>query len=195
MNIYKKLSLLTTNFFMQKSIIDKDKQQIYEYGFEVLISSVSYIVSLIIISIISNTLIPSAIFFAGFFIIRTISGGYHARTYKLCHLLFFGNHIAFILFIRSIPNPHKELVSIILILISVVIILIFAPVDHPNKPFTPKEKTHFRSISITYAIILLCIAITILLFDINFQVKYSLSFAIGSISAAISLMIAKIKKE
>ncbi|EOC99989.1 accessory gene regulator ArgB-like protein [Caldisalinibacter kiritimatiensis] len=77
----------------------------------------------------------SVIFFG---LLRGITGGYHEDTYWKCF------RTTFILFIIIIFIGTKFSfnfqVSVLLILISLIISYIYAPVDHPNKPIISKKR-------------------------------------------------------
>ena len=167
----------------------------YLYGFEVLISSIIYTTIYILVSIITKTVFPSICFFIGFYLIRSISGGFHANTYTACHILYFANHIAFIGIIKLTPYCAIKAVTSTLLIISSALILIFAPVDHPNKPFIKNEKKRFRLISTIYGILLLLVSALPFLINSELILNTLQYISIGSISAAVSLTIAKIQKE
>lgn len=71
-------------------------------------------------------------------------------------------------------------------------ILIFAPVDHPNKPFIKNERKRFRALSCIYAVILVLISALSLVVP-EYYDCYKFSLSIGTFSAAFALMSAKIK--
>ncbi len=167
----------------------------YLYGFEVLISSIIYTTVFILVSIITKTIFPSLCFFIGFYLIRSISGGFHANTYTACHILYFANHIAFIVIIKLTPSCAANIVTSTLLIISSALILIFAPADHPNKPFIKNEKKRFRLLSTLYGILLIFIS-AFPFFITSKLILNTLQFiSIGSISAAISLTVARIQNE
>lgn len=190
-NIYKSLALKTTKYYVKKSIISESKQDVYSYGFEILISNLVYTLIFIITAIITDTLLESAFFWFGFYILRTICGGYHAKSYLMCHILFFFNHVLFIFFLKFLSG-EVLLLPQILITVSSFIVLIIGPVAHPNKPFIKGEKKRFRKISFCYAILLIVIfSIFVLFFNISTCDLVS-SYAFGTFSATISLISAKI---
>ncbi len=190
-NVYKKLSAIITDIFIKQGTITEEKKDVYSYGFEILISNIVYISLFIAIAIITNTLLASFVFFIGFYIYRTIAGGFHADTYIKCHILFMINHLLFILTIKLCPIYINSYVSFVLTIVSSLFLFFFAPVEHPNKPFIKNERKRFRKFSCIHAILLLIISPIILMVHKFSMGIFSLSFAIGSVSAAISLMSAK----
>lgn len=186
-HLYRKLS----TYIIDKTnkSIDEDKREICIYGLEVFISTLVYNSIFLLCALITKTLIESLCYFIGFFIVRHFCGGFHANTYLKCHILFFLTHVTFIAIIKLIPGTLFLIVQICLLLFSVFLIIIFAPVDHKNKEFTPGEYKYFRKCSIVYAIVLACLG-GCALFFVKLYV-FTLSFLIGTFVAVISMLIAK----
>lgn len=187
LHLYKKLS----TYIIDKTnkSIDEDKREICIYGLEVFISTLVYNGIFLLCALITKTLIESLCYFVGFFIVRHFCGGFHANTYLKCHILFFLMHIIFIILIKLIPASWFFFLQLLLLFLSVVSIILFAPVDHKNKEFTPGEYKYFRKCSIVYAIVLACLGGCAL-----FLVKlyaFTLSFLIGTFVAVVSMLIAK----
>lgn len=191
-NLYNRVSVLLTDAFIKNGIIPESKKEVYAYGFETMLSLFTYTAVFIGLAAITKTMLASVIFWIGFFVIRTISGGFHAKTYLGCHMLFMMNHVLFILIYRCCSDELQMHAAPILIIVSSLIILIFAPVDHPNKPFIKTERKRFRILSCIASGILIVLATINLVMNNTTLGTYSLCFAIGVFSAAISLMSAKI---
>lgn len=191
--MYKKVSRIITDHFISDKIIENEKKEIYYFGFEVFLSSLTYAIIFLSTAIISHTCIESMLFLFGFITIRLIAGGFHANTYFVCHLLSVINHICFILLIQFCPMEFMNSIAITLTLVSSILILLFAPVDHPNKPFIKTEERRFKRLSRVYSILLFIISILSYYLPRNLYF-YSLSFSIGTFSAAFALMSAKIIK-
>jgi accessory gene regulator B len=190
--LYKKLSLIITDKFIHIGVIEKEKKAVYAYGFEILIATIFYTLIFFIAALITNSIIESIFFWVGFFIIRSISGGFHAKSYKNCHLLSLFNHLLFILAIKVLPLYVHSISSLVLNAFSIIMILIFAPVDHPNKPFIKNERKRFRALSCIYVVILVLISALSLVVP-EYYDCYKFSLSIGTFSAAFALMSAKIK--
>lgn len=192
MNIYRRCSQKATDYFIKNKIISGDKKAVYEYGFEILISTLAYTLLFILISLITNTILESLVFLVGFFVVRTIAGGYHANTYLKCHILSVINHIVFVVSYHCVPEVWKKYICLVVLLVSSVFIIVFAPVDHPNKPFVKTEKKRFRILSICYGGLLILIALISFLLVPKQLLSYLLSYVIGTFSATVSIVVAKI---
>ena len=75
-SISKKLA----SYLSRKNIIDKDKKEIYQYGYEVLISGLIGFAIVIILGILMNRFIESLLFLGVFVPVRQLTGGYHADS-------------------------------------------------------------------------------------------------------------------
>lgn len=190
--MYEKIAKKITDSFIRKNIIKKEDEQIYEYSYEVLISQSVYILIMIFISILFKAFFETLIFFLGFYICRSLTGGYHASNYIKCHLLFALNQIVFLLLLLLMPNRCFCIITFIALLISIIIILTVGPVDNPNKPFEEREYLKFRNKSRVFAFTLSLIASFLFLFGKNNV--YCFSFSIGILSVSISLLYAFIER-
>lgn len=177
---------------LRKRIIQEEERDIYEYSIEVLFSDIIYFLVAFFTAVFTSTIFETLIFYVGFFSIRKYSGGYHANTYKVCHLLFWINQLLMILIYKIIPINSSYVFSVVLILISAFFILIFAPISNENRPFTDSERKRFSILSKT--IVLLTAAIVIVLGVTNISYKYICIYAFGVFSVSISLVAEKIKK-
>ena len=180
---------MTTNYYIKRGIINESKHDVYCYGFEVFLSTLVYTIIFIVTAIISKTLVQSLLFWLGFFIIRKICGGYHAKTYWSCHLIFFTNHIIFIVLYKHLPGSLFNLLSLVCLLISSILIFLFAPIAPPNKPFIKNERGRFRKYSCVYSVLLLLLLLLKLFIPVVNNNTFS--FSIGSFSAAIALLLGK----
>ena len=104
--MYKKIAKIITDSFILKGIIKKEDKEIYEYSYEVLISQAVYIFIMLFISILFKAFFETLVFFIGFYICRSLTGGYHASNYIKCHLLFALNQIAFLLLLQLMSNRY-----------------------------------------------------------------------------------------
>ena len=83
-SISKKLA----SYLCRKNIIDKDKKEIYQCGYEVLISGLIGFAIVIILGILMNRFIESLLFLGVFVPVRQLTGGYHADSYLKCNIVF-----------------------------------------------------------------------------------------------------------
>lgn len=190
--MYNRLANKITFILISKGIIEENKHDIYAYGFEILVAYLFYILYFSLISIITCTAFTSLSFLLGFVVLRNFAGGYHAATYKMCHILFALNHVIYIFVQYYIPTDMYIPVFVTIVLISVLSIWLLAPVDHENRPFSDSEFVRFRKRSRAYTFAIIFATVVILLIPKLYDLGFGYLF--GTLSATISLIIAKMKK-
>ena len=190
--MYEKMAKKITNLFIIKKIIDSSDREVYEYGYEVMFSQISYTIIMIIISLIFGAFYESLAFFVGFSLYRKICGGYHAKTYTRCHLIFATNQILFLLSLIFVPNQFCYILTGVGLITAIVLDILIAPIDHKNKPFNDKEYKKFKrqSIILSIGLCVLCIFI----FLLNKNNVFYFSFSVGCFSASISLLYAFLER-
>lgn len=191
--MYKKLSNVLTDKFVELGIVESQQHDVYCYCFEIFLSYVAYALVFIVLAVFTGTFFYSLLFGVAFFTTRSIAGGYHAATYSACHLLSLLNQGLFILLIVFLPQEYHPVASVGATLMSSALLLIFAPIDHPNKPFIKTERKRFRRICCVYAYVIPVVIVALVLFATQLS-TYILSFSLGFFSAAFALLSAKIQQ-
>lgn len=183
-----------TTKFINSNIIKSDDREIYNYCFETtIVMGISYLV-LFILSIIFKESLASLVFLLSFLVFRKTCGGYHANNYSLCGFLSLLSYLFLILVIKKINIIFN--VSYFLLIIGLLIILVFSPVQDGNKPFTDKQYKRFKIISkVLAAIFILIFSILELSGEHSLLVnKYYFSFCYGIDLVALALFISKIER-
>jgi accessory gene regulator B len=186
----KKISYNIAYFFVCKNIIDVDNIEIYQYGFEQIISTIYTIITILAIALLTNSFISSALFLVVFVALRRFTGGYHANSYLTCYLGFVSIYISFILILRSNILEKYMLISFILLIVSVLIIAVFSPVEHENKPINNKKKIKYKKLSL----LTLIIELLVLLLFFSLNIKFFSVIMLNIILVAILQIIAVIYK-
>lgn len=153
------LSAQLTNRLISKGTISENEQELYCYGFFMLLSQLLYFILAAVFGLILGCFFESVIFYIAFQFIRRYAGGYHAKTETRCEILSLISLIACIILIRLSNSYNLRMGMFLLSIISSICIAIFSPIDTPEKPLTKNERKHFRKITL---IILFVIIIAIL---------------------------------
>lgn len=175
------ISKLSKKIVNQLNILD-DEQELYEYGFFILLSQILYFIIAIIIGTICGTVFESIIFYIAFQFIRRYAGGYHAATETRCEILSTLSILACIVVIKLSKTYDIQTALWIISALSAVCIFVFCPLDTPEKPLTDKEFRYFRKIS---WLILLAIVVAII-------VSYIFKFKIVTVPCCLSLILESI---
>ena len=134
------------NYLMKQMNEDHEKRRVYYFGFQVLIGTIVEIISIILVSLLMGTIIPTIIMMFIFAFLRSISGGYHMNTYTKCFITTLSIFAA-TGFIIQYTYMYWSVEYIILFaaltfITAISIILKWVPSDTPNRPITkPEEKS------------------------------------------------------
>lgn len=151
-----KFSRIIADFFIRQKIIPEEQREIYEYGFELSISSVIGIVIVLAIGLISGKFWESVVFYIVFCFTRLFTGGFHAPNHLLCKLTFASSLIA-VLLVNWLLKGIEDYYWFVLHFYSLVIVCQFAPVENPNKELTERQKVRCKVVSIIEMVVWLAV--------------------------------------
>lgn len=146
-------------FLVQKEIIQKQKIEIYIYGFELLLSTICNGILLIIISIFLHVFWQTILMIIPFIIIRSNAGGFHAQTHAGCMIGFMAVYVFCILFAKNLPNEILLTVALSILTSSSIVVLAIGVVPHKNRSVTPKEIISFKNKTRMYTTTMLLIGL------------------------------------
>lgn len=160
-----KLACILSKFAAKQGYIKSGDIQIYQYGFELLISSVVSLVLVVAIAFaFGNTKLALAYLF-GFIPIRVYAGGYHARSHTECYFAF---ATCFTLcLVLSMNTTSVHVLPLVTCSILLLIMVRVAPVEAKNKPLTKQKRNKNRRISIFLSLVDLIIASVLFAFHVE----------------------------
>ena len=82
------LAQYITDILLENNTIKREYLDIYVYGFEVLISSVLSVFICMVLGSVFSQIIECVVFLIVFVALREFCGGYHARSYLKCNIVF-----------------------------------------------------------------------------------------------------------
>ncbi|MEG1509803.1 MAG: accessory gene regulator B family protein, partial [Clostridia bacterium] len=171
-----KISKKLTSYFIKTNTIKEDDRAVYDYCFEIMLSTLLNLFALIIIGICTKRYLETFLFSVGFMLLRGSAGGFHASTHIGCFfslMLFYG---IMLIMLEFVPKTVLFYISLCFCAIAGIIILVLAPVDSKNKPLTKDEIKKQRKKSIIYFIVLLLITVILLIFDASRIYAFALSY-------------------
>ena len=176
----------------KNDVINREQEEIYQYGFEIFISSFITLVITIISGVLLNCLLASAIFFLIFASLRQICGGYHAEHYWSCNLIFTVVVNFVLLIYKFMPMEQYKTAHYVFALASLCIVFFYAPVENTNKPLTVEKKKLFSLISkISVCILTVISCLIYILYDSS----YTKLIDVTLIAVALSVGMVVIKEE
>lgn len=185
------ISVKITNCLLKKDILVCEEKDIYEYGFELLISSALGFLIILTAGLIFNILLESMLFYFIFISVRPFCGGYHADSHLKCKLTFVLTYVIVMFFSRIFAANYMLIYNLLVLTVYILSIILYAPIEHPNKPIDKAEIARNRKISIILAFTLSAISIVVS----AFSVKYSAIISLTLFSVAMLMIITKLKKE
>lgn len=131
-------------------IIEEDKIESCVYGIQITIANMINFAIAFTIGFLTKSLVEMALFYGIFVSLRFFCGGYHAKSYSRCFSLFALTCLVYVLMLNGIlwyaGCPFWVLGAAIIFLGTC--ILVKAPIEHTNRPFTTEERKLFRKRSI-----------------------------------------------
>jgi accessory gene regulator B len=178
-NISKKI----TCSLEEAGAVPPEDKALYEYGIRMGILLVINVATALLIGLILGMLLQCAVFLIAFSPIRSYSGGYHARSPLACYLLSIPLIAALLFVIRLVPWAGSVLIPVLLV--SIFVIILLAPVADPNKPLSAGEIVVYRRKARIFAGIYSSAAL--ILWFAGF-VQVSASIAVALVAAAALLI-------
>lgn len=185
--IITKFCHIIVNFFIRKNIFPEEQRDIYQYGFELWVSSALGILIVLTIGVISGRFWESVIFYIVFCFTRLFSGGFHAPTYLLCKITF-ASVLILVLVLDWLLCDIVEYYWYVLYLYSFIIICRFAPVENRNKKLNEHEKARSKVICIVEMMI--CPLVMLLFNNLNSELYHIVALTLFFVANLMLLGIA-----
>ena len=164
-------------FLCRKNIIAKEETDIYQYGFEAILSTVLGFIITLLIGIVFKMVIMSVIYYGIFVAVRQMTGGYHADSYVKCNITF--SLVTFFVLgmtkLISTSKMYSLSMHLLLLVIAVICIWWFAPVENPNKPLTTQQKDRNHKASMIILSVLCIFSSVLYAVKTDFAVLISLT--------------------
>ena len=128
---------------IQKDILDQEHRKEYEYVLTTKIEKIVTYSILLLVALEIEKPVQGMIFAISFVRLRQTTGGFHADSFHGC---LFGSVLTFLLaieYIAPLVGCYVEAMAILLFL-SVVCILYFSPVNHPNLGLSQEERKRHK---------------------------------------------------
>lgn len=141
---------------------EPEKEPIYVYGLELIISTIICLISILLVSVLLSDAKSGILFVSIFVPLRLFTGGYHAATYSKCFIISNFSYLV-ILFLKNIFWNRLPLSLWILILVCTGnYITRNAPVINVHQPIDKYKQLHNKKIT-KYILLIDCALIVYLL--------------------------------
>lgn len=185
-----------TFILVKNKIIDIDERDIYIYGFQIIISTLTITMFLLILGIILDKVVLTLFFILTFIILRSCTGGYHAEKFSGCFVITTLIYLSELLINYLLLDKYKTVLGMIFVIVSTAVIYKLSPVEHENNPLSLDEKKKFKKISrITILVIASLISIGFYTNYISIDIAFIVSLTILAISILTIIPVLKVGKE
>lgn len=188
----QKTSMHLANQLVFNKIISENELEIYQYGFEILFSSLITAISICLSASIFDKLSVAILYLAITIPLRTTAGGYHATSYLRC-FIFSNLYFLFILFVYQLVLQFTffPLIWISILFFSYTFILLNAPIKNRNHPIS--DTTLKKNQKLLYIFLLIDSLIIIFCFTIK-QSDIFIFFILTIMSVVILMFPNKIRR-
>lgn len=138
----KRFSRQITYWLVKKEVIPKADYEIYEFGIFQLVMNVIDIISILVLALSFDEILPTICFVISFVSLRKYAGGYHASTISRCYFITITVTLLCIFCIKYVVLPSSVMLGIGLVVNT--IIVLFAPVQNRNKELDDVECVIYR---------------------------------------------------
>ena len=186
----KRLSNKITKKLVDINVIEEADSELYEYGFwqgGVLFFN---FLTVVLLGILFNMLLESIIFLIFYGVLRTIAGGYHARTQHVCYILSVLLMIVVLTILKTFP--WNIILCCVLTVLSILVIFILAPIQDENKLLDETEKSFFKKLSRIISLLYGFIIFLLFLFNKN-ELAYCVVISLFTLT--IMLVLGKIRNK
>ena len=171
---------------------EADKEQ-YIYGFEVILGKTLTYIILFVIGSVLNLFFEMLVFISFVIFLRGQTGGYHLNNSFGCIFCTTAISIFSILLANNIKYQFAISVLPVLVFISILVICIYSPINHPNLLLNKQEARRCAKCSMLFTGIELLIVTLLILFRAKESII--ISACLGIVVVAILMIVAKIIKQ
>lgn len=189
----KKAAAGYVGWLCANGIVAPEKNKIYAYGMELVLSGLVNVLSVLLISILIFHPADGLLFLVAFIPLRTTAGGYHANSHLSCNIVFLSTFVALECLGHLLLKYGSVILYLAIAVISLVTLLILSPSEAKNKPLTPEQRRRNRRRSLILGGLNLAIGI-FLIWGLQAPAPWCTSYYLGVIAGSISMWAAQIKE-
>lgn len=148
-----------------RHLVNKSDLEVYCFGLECALLKMVHIMSYFLIGLCMGELLSLIVSGCVLILLRRKTGGYHAKTRIGCYI-FSCSMVVILCFLNKFPI--LPIIDIMGVIITDVLIILFAPIENENRELEVDEKILFRKQAIGYLVVVNIIVVIIILIN-----KYS----------------------
>jgi len=180
----------TATWLIQGGQVAEDDRVVYEFGLDKLFSSLANFFSAMILGLLFEVPLQAVVFYVAYTMIRVYAGGYHAEKPLTCFFVSIGALVPCLVAIRFYQVWSVPVVFWGLLVVSVVVLVMFGPVEHKNKMLDDVERVVYRHQMLKKMTIVATAAVGLAVFSLN---SFSVAVLYGILLAAVATIAGKMK--
>lgn len=153
-----------TSYCINNQLVSGDNEAWFRYGLEKRLCTLTVLVPFAMIAVRISGFWTALSYITSFFYLRSQTNGHHAKTHWGCLLESLLLEAFFLMFVEPRLNP---LWILVLISITVVVVFIFAPYNHPMMDLNDQEYSACKNISRIRCIRLAIVCFSCVLFGLH----------------------------
>lgn len=142
---------LLTERSVQSGVINETDISIYRYGLKHLFYMPVYLVSYMLVGMVTDNLFWLCMYLLAFTAIRVYAGGFHLKHRSTCYVFTMVMVCLSSVLLRNYILLVNLPVWVMLMVLGYVVIMRLAPVDNSSRVFDEQEKVYFRKIAVIIA--------------------------------------------
>lgn len=139
-----KLSTKLTKVLLKRSIVSADDEELYAYGFFMILSYLIFFFIALSIGFILRIPIESVVFYMTFCIIRNYAGGIHANTETKCTVFTTISIAVSLILIKLLVTYNLIITSSVMMVLASICLFAFAPLSNEQKEIDENARLRFR---------------------------------------------------
>ncbi len=151
--------------FQNAGLVNSDNNQIVLLGVKKLCAMLTDLLIAILWSLVLGDILVGIFFEACYSFLRIYAGGYHAANVRMCKYLTYATTLVSILMVFVI-DADEAFVHCVVIL-SIITVVVLAPVEHKNKPLNRTEKKVYRLYCLVIAFVEMGLYILLSIMDLH----------------------------
>lgn len=171
---------------IKKGDATEEDRKILMFGFNKLLQNVCIVFISILLGWIFHFISEVILFLISFSLIRSFSGGFHFLKQRTCCITSFLILLLFLCSLRIVPCMTMTFLYTFLFMLSIPIIVKYAPLEAVEKPLDVKEKVFYRRKTLLHLSLEILIILSLL---ITKQIKFAFSISVAIFLAACLLLI------
>ena len=176
-----------SSFYISKGMIPEKDREIYDYCFEVLISTASTTAVILGISIAAGAVLRTLSYMTVFGMLKSSVGGYHARTHTGCLVRSVGVYAVYLVLSLLLPAGVMKMLTVLLTGFAAATVFRLAPVGTENKPLGQAQTIRLRKQS--RLLILALTAVNLILLAAGADPQFAFAMSSGMTIVAGSLIV------